>query len=329
MYNIDYFDGTHNKPTIFVVFHKKTKQFTIGITNKPSSVVRLIYWQIEVYEHKNKKVNALARDCGLFYHLYFPFETMRQAAAYCEELIDIHKFNPDYIGRPFSKKSVERSGVDPRRLAEISQDIFNGGETRYIPRKARVKAYPFPGYNTQPLPRIQGLEGLKQVTPTLPADHDKTISMYLIYFPKTKRFYVGSTQITVRRLYGHYGGLINGSHPNERCLAEFELDDSPVFYVFQANNRDHAYELEQMMIDLHLDSGRLLNICPDVKGRISAPETIEKFKKNNGGYNSVPVMAKGVLYPTISAAATAFGIAHDTMAYRLDSPNFPEFYRVT
>lgn len=332
MYYTDSFDGSFDGPVVYVLFHKTTKKFTIGVTDRASKALRLIHWTIVSKTSKNKAIRELAATSPDFYHVYYPFDDLLEAQIFCEYLIDASLNNEDYIGRRHVKHTVAVQGVpDKTRLTDCLRDVFVGGETRYLPRTPRPEL-DFPGFNTVEPHDVKGIKGLNLVHPHESADNDRTCSAYLIYFPKSGCFYVGSSGKTVRRLRIHLSSLTRGVHPNPALQAAFNGEKHYGFVCYYAKDRDAAYDIEQRILSENWGSGRLFNIESDARSLEFSEATKQKLrearKTSGGGATPRPVSIAGTIYPSINEGARALGIDGSTLTYRLDSPNFPDYVYV-
>lgn len=88
-------------------------------------------------------------------------------------------------------------------------------------------------------------------------------------------------------------------------------------------------KISQEALDKHNYRMNNDNPMKGKKHKASSKEKMSAAKKGGNSPHAVGVMVLGVYYVTITAAAISLGIKVNTLGYRLGSPNFPEYERVS
>ncbi len=90
---------------------------------------------------------------------------------------------------------------------------------------------------------------------------------YILQIPATGEVYVGSSGKVGFRVCTHKASIRNKQHTNpglDKIVKEKSLDDFEVIVLF-TDDREEAYDLEQLLADHYRPTGRLLNKGTDVR----------------------------------------------------------------
>lgn len=121
----------------------------------------------------------------------------------------------------------------------------------------------------------------------------KTIGMYAIYYPDLG-IYFGSTNHLYRRRIKHIADLKNGVHESRALQAIY--DKSPEkkfqFLYLPAEDREAAYDLEQLAIDAYQDDALLLNTGTNARkpslGVKYGPERLKQMSETTKRQLEIP-----------------------------------------
>lgn len=86
---------------------------------------------------------------------------------------------------------------------------------------------------------------------------------YALHHDKSGKVYVGSTGNLYARMSRHRTDLKRGVHKNSNLQSAFNDDPSFSLSYLPTDTKEQATEVEQSLLDQHLDSGILLNIASD------------------------------------------------------------------
>lgn len=105
---------------------------------------------------------------------------------------------------------------------------------------------------------------------------------YALHHDKSGKVYVGSTGNLYARMSRHRTDLKRGVHKNSNLQSAFNDDPSFSLSYLPTDTKEKAIEVEQSLLDQHLDSGILLNIASDATnpgaGVIISDEQKEKLR---------------------------------------------------
>lgn len=105
---------------------------------------------------------------------------------------------------------------------------------------------------------------------------------YALHHDKSGKVYVGSTGNLYVRMSQHRTDLKRGVHKNSNLQSAFNDDPSFSLSYLPTDTKEQATEVEQSLLDQHLDSGILLNIASDATnpgaGVIISDEQKEKLR---------------------------------------------------
>lgn len=147
------------------------------------------------------------------------------------------------------------------------------------------------------------------------------IGTYVLTDVKTKRFYVGSSYNVEKRISRHINELKQNIH---HCLPFQQLWNSNGRVsqtIFQADTREEAYELEQLIIDQNKDNPKLLNIGLGVIGgdnltrnpnRLEIIAKIKKTLKEN--YSEMTAFERQLIWGRPGELNWMYGKTHTTEA---------------
>lgn len=93
---------------------------------------------------------------------------------------------------------------------------------------------------------------------------DQKYGVYLLQNSITMETYIGSG-IVKERLYNHQLHLKNGTHKNLLLQEAYNRNSNFEVVVVQTESREEAYDIEQAVLNEHIDNPLLLNICPDAR----------------------------------------------------------------
>lgn len=174
---------------------------------------------------------------------------------------------------------------------------------------------------------------------------------YCITHVKTGHFYIGSTGDFVSRKYDHVTRLNRGIHYCENLQKLYNEDNAINFSFYPCETREKAYDVEKDLIHLYADDERLCNTIKKVSGgpkkhtaeakermaqiktgKVHTAETLTQMSITRTGKTKSPewsdkiaesrrkkVSISGVVYRSITEAATAFNLSGPAVAYRCDS----------
>lgn len=110
------------------------------------------------------------------------------------------------------------------------------------------------------------------------------IGVYTLFNPETYELYVGSGVLPVR-YKGHYYQLRKNIHKNYKLQNAWNRNPNFIFDSVRCDNREEAFDFEQLLIDENWGKRGFLNLEKNARGGGSqhTPETIEKIRKANLG----------------------------------------------
>jgi len=82
----------------------------------------------------------------------------------------------------------------------------------------------------------------------------------------TGKVYIGSSSEITKRLDRHQRELEKGIHHNQKLQDEYDNESSISVELFACDDREHAYAVEEALIDYHYTEGNLLNIGKQSRG---------------------------------------------------------------
>lgn len=88
---------------------------------------------------------------------------------------------------------------------------------------------------------------------------------YALLHVASEKIYVGSTEDLYTRVNNHRNRLKAGEHRNKNIQEAFNQDSRFELAFVQTETKEQAIEIEQRMLDIHMSSGRLLNISPNAQ----------------------------------------------------------------
>lgn len=90
---------------------------------------------------------------------------------------------------------------------------------------------------------------------------------YILYHVGSGMFYVGSTRNMYHRAKGHLNSLRVGMHRTIRFQKAYDEHENKNILVsfIKAKDREHAFDLEQKLLDRYLPTGKLFNSSPDAR----------------------------------------------------------------
>ena len=160
------------------------------------------------------------------------------------------------------------------------------------------------------------------------------IGVYVVEIPESPFFYIGSSCNLFNRAREHRKELRQGKHPSAKLQGLYDHEQEMSVTVLQkAASRDEAYDIEQELLDLNKDNPFCLNIARDArcasKGRPN-PELAERNRARDGytltekrleniRLSQKPVVADGVRYPGVHAAARELGVTPTAIRHRIKS----------
>ena len=116
---------------------------------------------------------------------------------------------------------------------------------------------------------------------------EKQVGVYILQNSETHETYVGSGILPERRK-NHFSDLRNGKHCNKRLQEAFNQSPNFEFIGVPTDNREQAYEFEQVLISEHAGNPLLLNVVLDVnegvpRGWNHSEETKELLRQQKLG----------------------------------------------
>jgi len=167
----------------------------------------------------------------------------------------------------------------------------------------------------------------------------KVAGAYKIIRDDDQVVYVGSTG----NLYNRYCEHRAKKSPKNLKLYEISTNQSLRFIPILAKDRDHAYDLEQTLLDQYFGSDFCINKSNDArygaKGHVITPETQVKMtasrigvkkseetkkKMSESNAQKKSIIIDGIQYASYREAARATGLSESrigTIARQLDSPD--------
>lgn len=150
-------------------------------------------------------------------------------------------------------------------LPHLTTTFISSEATLELPNGSKIKGQVF--------------EGTLGTIPTV-----RKAGFYALYVKHTEQFYFGSTRDLYQRLIAHGYTLTQGTHKN-RHFRKLDLSH-PEFLIeykaFVIEDREQAFNVEQLLIDKMWGSPKLMNLHRDVRfgvGYRHSPESIEKFRE--------------------------------------------------
>lgn len=178
------------------------------------------------------------------------------------------------------------------------------------------------------------LEAIKNGLTRLNTKLHSIPAAYILYLDETGRYYIGSTGNLYQRTYSHVLLLKKGIHPNSSFQKDYQAakcKDTRISFI-RADDRKQAYEIEQLLLNNHNDSGLLYNVFTnaEVNGHGGKWTKEAKAKQSEVGKKNAEtgklkkawkstsraVSINGVKYPSMSEAARQLGISQPTLAWR-------------
>jgi predicted GIY-YIG superfamily endonuclease len=115
---------------------------------------------------------------------------------------------------------------------------------------------------------------------------------YTIKHIKTGKFYIGSTKTPNERKYRHLRHLKLNQHTNKNLQNAYNDDSNVEFSWYIARDREHAFDLEQEILNFYDSKNLLLNISKDVRcsarGREVSIKTRERLRETSTGRKHTP-----------------------------------------
>lgn len=138
------------------------------------------------------------------------------------------------------------------------------------------------------------------------------IGVYVVEIPESPFFYIGSSGNLFERAKAHKRELQRGKHHSEKLQGLYDHEQEMSVTVLQkAATRDEAYDIEQELLDLHLNNPFCLNLSASARNsNLLRPSVLAEPDRDriNKGSTARPVVGDGVEYPSIKAAARALGL---------------------
>lgn len=179
-----------------------------------------------------------------------------------------------------------------------------------------------------------GLTCLQRKTHSFPA-------VYILLLEECGMYYIGSTSDLHSRITNHLSKLRRGKHDNgsfQKCYDAAKNKSFRVKYI-RAKDRKEAYEIEQLLLDKHMDSGLLFNrfTIAETNGHGGKWSEEAKLKQSDVGKRNVEagklssawaarsrsVSIDGKSYPSIRAAARSLGMEPYTLTNRFNNLGKP------
>lgn len=108
----------------------------------------------------------------------------------------------------------------------------------------------------------------------------KSIGMYIITDSHRSNTYAGSTKDLNARMYRHLLTLNKGIHDNKSLQKLFNSKNKELIVIFIiVDDREQAYDLEQLYLDEFYNSGLLCNIAKDARFSTKGYEYSDEFKQ--------------------------------------------------
>lgn len=174
-----------------------------------------------------------------------------------------------------------------------------------------------------------------------------TCAAYVLYHPATGNYYVGSSDDLGFRLSNHRKQLLEGRHFNAGLRQCFQIDRRFQFMYAVASDREHAYDLEQKLLDANQNDPFKLNTNSNARlhglgrkptednlAKLKASQKTDEWVRKNHAVTKSPehsarvaamfskaVVIEGKEYASASAACRALGIHENTVRARLKSSN--------
>lgn len=145
--------------------------------------------------------------------------------------------------------------------------------------------------------------------------------VYIIYHDITNEFYIGKSCDINRRLSHHFGSLKRGENSNRKLqnLYDNSHKENFSFDYIEVSEEEGYKHVEDFMIDKYKNDARCLNASLPEGGWVKNPriKTVRSLFEIEGEYyyNSLDISKK-------------YGIARNTVSYRVESKNYERWKKL-
>lgn len=141
-------------------------------------------------------------------------------------------------------------------------------------------------------PIVEEFKKIGWVVESVPSSsHDKVMSCgaYLIIHPSSKKCYIGSHKNLYSRQYQHHYLLNHKKHWLNEFQAEYNKDPKIIPLFIITNDREEAYDLEQLILDKFYGTDLLFNKAKDARLALKGIEVsvITRNKLSIAGSNRI------------------------------------------
>jgi len=311
------FKHDERERVIYIIHHVKTRKAFVGISNTPNRRVYKHYRLLKNNRHPNLELQEAYNDSPNIYHVYY----------IAKEKDNLHELKKGLIDYYTKQKRSLNAGTNQQtngtetttqvmELAERSEEDYS----IRLNSPSGVVSEKFVDLVMQEEIQLLGIEGLEVITEQV--CFGSTIpGAYVIHHPETGQSYIGSTSNLYSRLLTHRNSLKKNKHANS-CLQKAYIDSPTIKAVcFKAKDREHAYQIEQALLQANWDSGVLFNSSPDAKNALASfiykgvvfteehrANMRKSRRKSTAGAPVRKVSIHGVVYPSVRDAARTLNL---------------------
>lgn len=169
-------------------------------------------------------------------------------------------------------------------------------------------------------------------------------TVYVIRHKKSGKMYVGSSANAYLRMIHHCTTLERLCHQNKGFQEAFNDDPNLTYTCYVVDSREHAYDIEQALIDYYMPQGLLFNKAPNSRKFSAPPEVTEEWRehlsriasfkrsdetkkkmsearqKSTAGAPKRKVSVNGIIYPSVRGCARALKMHMSTVQRNVNNP---------
>ncbi len=309
---------------VFIILHIKTNFKYIGYTNSPKRTLINFYYKLKRGTHTNKHIQNAYMDDPRLERIYFGVDSEIEAIKLKSMLIQRYAkrgelFNIDKLNN--------HKDNDPR--VDIIVDKVEMDDSVKLPPMDKRRYERFIELRSKPFDTLATPSGLHVLTNTDIHAKSRVVGVYVIYHPKTGKYYVGSTSNLYSRIVAHLSGLRKNNHENSSLNLAFKSDPQIEIICYKTDDREKAFELEQDLMDSNKHN--LFNKALDSKNNFHGyiykgkpmPDWIREKISNSSRIRTdlkrTPINIDGVVYSSVSEASRQLGINKRTLFRRIHS----------
>jgi len=316
------FKHNEHERVVYVIHHVKTRKVYVGTSINPNKSVYKHYWLLSRNQHHNRILQEIYNDSKDLYHVYYVVKEKEDRQKIKNALIEY------FVKEGRSLNPIVGSLVPDEEISEKAKTVALQSDTDPTirlgvpPEKDNEK---FLELITLDELSLYGVEGLDNVTEDV-CFGSKIPGVYVIYHPKTEQFYIGSTSNLYTRLITHRHALKRNKHQNYNLQTAYNEDPLIKASCFMVKNREHAYQIEQYLLEVNWETKQLFNSSPDARNSLALVsykgvvfsdtrrENMSKARKiSNAGATPRKVCINGVVYTSVRDAARSLGLNFSTV----------------